>query len=270
MDRLPPAKKRFGQNFLVSSGAIAKISRKVAEIGGNEVLEIGPGRGALTEALLQAGLRVTAVEIDRHLAAYLVDRFRESHFTVRNEDILEVTFQDLFDIGTARFSVAGNLPYNISKPVVQKLIAEREGIDGAVLMFQKEVAARLTAAPGTRDYGPLGIFAGAWFRIRPWFDLAPGSFRPAPKVTSTVTVWERNRDQSREPESESRLRDCLTGCFRYRRQTLYNNLRRSLTGGSAAARQLLDTVGLDGKVRAETLEPASFLSISRHWPEPSG
>ncbi len=270
MDRPPRAKKRFGQNFLTNAGAIEKISRKVSELGEGDVLEIGPGRGALTTALLQSGLRVTAVEIDRDLAACLLDRFREHRFHLMEGDILKVRFQDLLDrlepAPAGRFLVAGNLPYNISKPVVQKLITERETVAGAVLMFQKEVAARLTASPQSRDYGPLGIFAGSFFRIETWFDLAPGSFRPAPRVTSTVTVWTRPAGPVPEPDLARRLRRCLEVCFHNRRQTLFNNLRHGLTGGEPAARELLASSGLDGSARAESLPPDAFRSLARIWP----
>ena len=270
MDRLPRARKRFGQNFLTNAGAIAKISSKVAELGEGDALEIGPGRGALTASLLGSGLRVTAVEIDRNLTAYLRDRFHEHRFHLEEGDILKVRFQDLMDrlepAPAGRFLVAGNLPYNISKPVVQKLIAEREAVAGAVLMFQKEVAARLTAKPQNRDYGPLGIFAGSFFRIEAWFDLAPGSFRPAPRVTSTVTVWTRPAGPVPEPDLARRLRLCLEVCFHNRRQTLFNNLRHGLAGGEPAARELLETTGLDGSARAESLPPDSFRSLARIWP----
>ncbi|MBD3866770.1 MAG: ribosomal RNA small subunit methyltransferase A [Acidobacteria bacterium] len=271
MDRLPRARKRFGQNFLASAGTIEKISRKAGELADGDVLEIGPGRGALTAALIESGLRVTAVEIDRDLVVYLRDRFRESSFSIEEADILKVRFADLLgglDIPRAdRFLVVGNLPYNISKPVVRKLVDERETVSGAVLMFQKEVAKRLTASPGSRDYGPLGIFAGLFYRIQAWFDLAPGNFRPAPKVTSTVTLWERRDDPFLDPASEQRFRTCLEVCFRNRRQTLFNNLRHGLAGGEPAARELLEEADLDGRARAESLEPATFHSLARLWPE---
>jgi 16S rRNA (adenine1518-N6/adenine1519-N6)-dimethyltransferase len=273
MDRLPRARKRFGQNFLSSAGAIEKLRRKVVDHSCGEILEIGPGRGALTTALLDSGLRVTAVEIDRDLAVYLENRFRDRRFFLEKGDVMKVRFGKLLDRleppRADRFLVVGNLPYNISKPVVQKLILEREHVDGAVLMFQKEVAARLTASPRSRDYGPLGIFAGSFFRIRTWFDLAPGCFRPAPKVTSTVTIWSRQVSRSEEPESELRLRACLDICFRNRRQTLFNNLRHGLAGGEPAARTLLNGSGLDGNARAESLEPAAFHTMARLWPDAS-
>ncbi len=271
MDRLPRARKRFGQNFLASAGAIEKITRQVVELAGGEVLEIGPGRGALTTALLDAGLRVTAVEIDRDLAAHLEDRFRNCRFLLEDGDILEVRFEELLDRldlpRADRFFVVGNLPYNISKPVVQKLVRERNAVSGAVLMFQKEVAARLTASPRSREYGPLGIFAGAFYRIRTLFDLAPGSFRPAPKVTSTVTVWTKPENRLLEPDSETRFKTCLAVCFRNRRRTLFNNLRHGLAGGEPAARDLLAASGLDGMARAESLDPAAFHTLARLWPD---
>ncbi len=266
------AKKRFGQNFLVNEQAARRIVEKVAERAGEIVLEIGPGRGALTARLLDSISTVAAVEIDRDLAKDLEVRFPSHRFRLIRSDFLRLPLKDLLDdLGMPRHGrlfLAGNLPYNISKRIARKMVQERRNILGAVFMFQKEVAERLTASPGTRAYGPLAIYTGSAFRVVRWFDLAPGSFRPRPSVLSTVTLWEPDPAGFLDDAADRRLRRCLAVCFRGRRQTVRNNLRRGLSGGAEAAGRLLSTAGIDGELRAEALSPSQFLRMAEIWPEP--
>lgn len=232
------------------------------------MIEIGPGRGALTEALIRSAGKIAAIEVDRDLAAELRRRFSPDELFLVEADVLRVDLSHVLDgldpSRGSRLGVVGNLPYNISKPVVQKLIRERAHVDRAVLMFQREVARRLTAAPGGRCYGPLGILAGQAYRIREQFDLPPRAFRPPPKVTSTVTVWNRREDPALDDDTESRLRLCLAVCFARRRRTLRNNLRGAL-GDGASADRLLRASDLDGELRAEAIPPEGFLRLARNW-----
>jgi 16S rRNA (adenine1518-N6/adenine1519-N6)-dimethyltransferase len=161
--------------------------------------------------------------------------------------------------------LAGNLPYNISKPVALKLVAERAALDRAVLMFQREVAARLTARPDSRDYGPLTVLCGEVFRVERLFDLPAQAFRPRPRVVSTVTRWHRRPAADLDDLGERRLRAVLSASFARRRQTLRNNLRAAL--GADAAEALLERTGLDGAARAEQLVPAAFRSLAAQWPD---
>jgi 16S rRNA (adenine1518-N6/adenine1519-N6)-dimethyltransferase len=253
-------RKRFGQNFLVDRGAIERIVRELAPDGTEPVLEIGPGEGALTAPLLEASGRLAAVEIDRDLAAALRSRFDGSRFVLLERDVLELDLAAVpamlgFPDGTP-LAVAGNLPYNISKPVAMRLVAQRASVARAVLMFQKEVAARLTAQPGTKDYGPLTVLAGVAYAIEPRFDLPPGAFRPAPKVVSTVTRW-TPRDGIVPPGLEAALR----AAFAQRRKTVLANLRAAL-GGEGPARAALERAEIDPGARAEQLSPASFLRLA--------
>ena len=151
------------------------------------VLEIGPGRGALTEHFLKDLPRISAIEIDRDLCEFLRSRYPEDRLTLIEQDVLEVDFGALAHSG--RLVIAGNIPYNISKPVAMKLVLARRDVSRAVLMFQREVALRLTASPGTGAYGPLTVLAGRAYRIERLFELSPGAFQPSPKVVSTVTRW---------------------------------------------------------------------------------
>ncbi len=260
----PRPRRRFGQNFLVDGKACRRIVEALALSTGETVLEIGPGRGALTEALLAAVPSVIAVEIDRDLARALRAKFPPDRLRLLEQDVLDLP---LSSVGPGLpLVVAGNLPYNISKPVASKLVFERAFVARAVLMFQREVAGRLTAAPGTADYGPLRVLCGQAFRIERLFDLGPGAFRPSPKVVSTVTLWTPREAGSLPEPAVAPLREVLRAAFAHRRQTLQKNLRAALPGGEAAAAALLRSCGLDGGLRAERLTPEEFMALARAWP----
>jgi len=258
------ARKRFGQNFLTDPSAIRRIVAALAVAPGESILEIGPGRGALTEALLAAAPSISAVEIDRDLAGRLRALYPAERLHLIQEDILDIPLARLATSGP--LVIAGNLPYNISKPVAMKLVVERRCVSRAVLMFQREVADRLTAAPGTKAYGPLTVLAGRAYRIERLFDLAPGCFRPAPKVVSTVTRWTVREDGALPEALVVPLRSVLSAAFAHRRQTLQKNLREHLTGGESAARALLAAAGLDGSLRAESIPPEGFVALATRWP----
>jgi 16S rRNA (adenine1518-N6/adenine1519-N6)-dimethyltransferase len=265
MSAPPRPRKRFGQNFLIHEGAIQRITEKVKELAGGAVVEIGPGRGALTARLLESGLQVAAIEIDHDLADILEDRFRGDSFRLFRSDVLKFPFEEALD--REQIFLAGNLPYNISKPIANRMVAERHLVSGAVFMFQKEVAERLVASPDSRAYGPLAIYTGSAYSIQKWFDLSPGAFRPQPAVTSSVTVWKPLASHILTEEQDQRLRRCLAVCFHSRRRTLFNNLRHGLDGGAEAAHQLLEITEIDGAVRADTLPPECFHRISESWPD---
>lgn len=262
-ERFPPARKRWGQNFLVDAHAIARIVATLAPRPGEAVLEIGPGRGALTAALLERAGRIVAVELDPALAPLLRARFGEEQLVLIEGDILDI---DLARIAPAPLVIAGNLPYSISKPVASMLVRQRAHVGRAALMFQKEVADRLLAKPGNAAYGPLSVLVGEAFEVTRVLSLAPGSFRPAPKVRSSVTLWVRRPAEHFPPDAEAPLRAVLAASFAHRRQTLLKNLRAVVPGGDAAARELLASVGIDGALRAEALGPADFRRLATVWP----
>lgn len=264
MDR-PLPKRRLGQNFLVDRGVVERIVDAITPTNSSSVVEIGPGDGALTARLLEVHGRLTAVEFDRGLAQRLRERFAGSDFRLFEQDILSTDLAALrSDTGGAPLTLIGNLPYNISKPIAMHLVRHRDAIAEAVLMFQREVADRLSAEPDSRAYGPLTVLSGACFRIERLFDVAPGCFRPRPRVISTVTRWSP-REPGLPADEEPALRVCLATCFARRRQTLRNNLRARL--GDAVADRLLSEAALDGTVRAETLEPQVLRRLARLWPE---
>jgi len=265
---LPRARRRFGQNFLTDAHAIRRIGAALAPLPSDNVLEIGPGRGALTEVLLNSVPRISAIEIDRDLCALLRSRYPEERLSLIEKDVLEVAFGALAQAGP--LVIAGNLPYNISKPVAMKLVVERHAVSRAVLMFQREVAKRLTATPGTGAYGPLTVLAGRAYRIERLFDLAPGAFYPRPKVVSTVTRWTPRGDDALPESLVAPLKAVLRAAFARRRQTLQKNLRVALEGGEAAAISLLAEAGLDGALRAEAIPPEGFVALANRWPTVHG
>jgi 16S rRNA (adenine1518-N6/adenine1519-N6)-dimethyltransferase len=261
-------RKTLGQHFLVDRRAIARTTAALELRPRDTVLEIGPGRGALTASLIEQVGRLAAVEFDRGLAAALRRRFDSSALVVIDGDILTT---DLGAVATAldrapdtELVVAGNLPYSISQPIVQKLIRDRLHIDRAVLMFQREVAARLVATPGSRDYGPITVLSGLAYEIHKLFDLPPKAFRPAPEVHSSVTHWQRRPQSALTAEIEPALRACLGVAFRQRRRTLRNNVRAAI-GSDAATDTLLADAGVDGAARAEAIAPDGFLALARVW-----
>jgi 16S rRNA (adenine1518-N6/adenine1519-N6)-dimethyltransferase len=258
------ARKRFGQNFLADAGAIRRIVGALAPSSHEDVVEIGPGRGALTDALLAILPRLFAIEIDRDLVARLRSRFSEDRLHLIEQDVLRVAFHALRRADP--LVVVGNLPYNISKPFAMKLVDERKDVARAVLMYQREVAARLTATEGTGAYGPLTVLTGRAYRIERLFDLAPGAFRPPPKVVSTVTRWTPREDDALPDALVLPLKAVLRAAFRSRRQTLQKNLRAALSGNEAKAKSLLETAGLDGSLRAEAIPPDGFVALARIWP----
>jgi 16S rRNA (adenine1518-N6/adenine1519-N6)-dimethyltransferase len=263
---LPRARRRFGQNFLVDGSAVRRVGAALAPLASENVLEIGPGRGALTDLLLALAPRITAIEIDRDLCAHLRSRYPEDRLRLIEQDVLDVSLSGL--AAPAPLVIAGNLPYNISKPVAMKLVVERKAVSRAVLMFQREVAQRLTAAPGTGAYGPLTVLAGRAFRIERLFDLSPGAFQPSPKVVSTVTRWTPLEDDVLPEPLVAPLKAVLRAAFARRRQTLQKNLRIALNGNESAARSLLAQAGLDGRLRAEAVPPEGFIELARLWPGP--
>jgi 16S rRNA (adenine1518-N6/adenine1519-N6)-dimethyltransferase len=263
-------RRRFGQHFLADRGAVRAIVDALAAEPGDVVVEIGSGRGALTTELLERGTAVVAIELDPRLVSFL-RATAHPRLTVVPGDVLQRTFRDLADAaGTrpGRLVVAGNLPYSISKPVAMKLVRERDDVARAVLMFQREVAQRIVAGPGGRDYGPLSVLTHRTFDVRCRFDLAPGAFRPPPRVWSTVTTWEpRASNASFDEEAEQRLRHVLAIAFARRRRTLHNNLRATGADASRVDR-LLAAAGIEAGVRPERVTPEQFERLAAAWPLP--
>ena len=261
----------LGQHFLVDRGALARIVDALEPSPSSAVLEIGPGRGALTEPLIERAGRIAAIELDARLAERLRRRLPPERLVLVEANVLDIelaTVAPLLGLPPhTPLRVAGNLPYGISKPVARKLVDERASVERAVLMFQKEVADRLCAAPGERAYAPLTVLVSLVYDVARLFDLPSRAFRPAPAVRSTVTRWIPRDPSLLDPALEPRLVACLAASFARRRQTLHNNLRAAL-GSAAASASVLDAAGLAPGQRAESVAPEGFLALARVWPAP--
>lgn len=250
-----PAKSR-GQHFLKDNGVIRSLTGVVlAEAGPEKLLEIGPGLGALTRPLLAAGAEILAVELDRGLAENLGNEGRPG-LTVLNQDILTL---DPAQFPGPRF-LFGNLPYNISSPVLFWFLRHRRAFSGALLMLQKELAERLTAAPGRRAYGRLSVALGLWFRVENVLAVPAAAFHPRPRVASAVVRFRPVPSESEPPVPPEVLGRFTLAAFGARRQTLLNNLSRAY-GRDRAARVLAD-FGLAPGLRAETLAPSVLAALA--------
>jgi 16S rRNA (adenine1518-N6/adenine1519-N6)-dimethyltransferase len=262
-----PHKPKLGQNFLVDAGAVARIAAALGDLAGHTVVEIGPGRGAITDALASHARRVLAIELDRELAAELRERFdtdrvTPAHVTIVEQDVLHFDFAAAAAEAGERLRVAGNLPYNITSPILLKLASSHAALDLAVLMVQREVADRVTAAPGSRDYGLLSVTAQLYGPAEQLFTLPPSAFSPPPKVHSTVFRWRFTPRFTELGVDEAGFLRFLRQAFAQKRKTLANNLRAAgLTPAAAAA--ALASASIDAQSRAEALPVEALATLWR-------
>ena len=256
-------RKRFGQHFLEPAW-VAKVVDAIAPSPDDTVLEIGPGRGALTSALAPRVRRIVAVEIDRDLARELPARV-PANVTVVTGDFLDLDLEQVLRDAPAPLRVAGNLPYNVSSPILFRLLdAADEGrrFRDATLMLQKEVADRLVAQPGTSGYGVLAIQIGLLADVTRLLNLPPGAFRPAPTVTSAL-VAVRFRPARSDVGNRATFERLVRAVFLQRRKTVLNALRPVATSLGRQAEQLIETAGLNPKLRPESLTIEDFARLSR-------
>ena len=251
------AKKSLGQNFLTEPIYIERIVRAVSPSSGDIVVEIGPGRGAITENLLNSGATVFAIELDDRLIAPLTERFgRYDNFHLLHQDALTVDFATaLGDQRSARsIKLAANLPYYISTAILERLSDQREIFDGLVLMFQREVVDRITALPGSSDRGFLTVLTELAFDVEKLFDVPPNAFRPVPKVTSSVVTL---TPKPQTLENEEEFRRLISTAFAQKRKTILNNLKLRYTDAHAA----LAASAIDPSRRAETLSLNEWMHL---------
>ncbi|MEO0996202.1 MAG: 16S rRNA (adenine(1518)-N(6)/adenine(1519)-N(6))-dimethyltransferase RsmA [Pseudomonadota bacterium] len=248
-------RKRFGQHFLHDTAVIARIVAAIDPRPGQTLVEIGPGPGALTAPLAAAGVRLHALEIDRELAAALRQRFAgNADVSIETADALEVNFGRF---GT-RLRCVGNLPYNISTPLLFHL-GRFDGIADMHFMLQKEVVERMAAAPGSRTYGRLSVMLQSRWQVVSLFDVGPGAFRPPPKVHSSIV---RLSPLARPPVIADPVRfDAIVrAAFSQRRKTLKNALKDLLSAAD------IERAGVDPGCRAETLDIRQFVELSCQTP----
>jgi 16S rRNA (adenine1518-N6/adenine1519-N6)-dimethyltransferase len=255
----PPPNKRLGQNFLIDPNIVRKIVTLAELNTSDHVLEIGPGRGILTEALCRAAGRVTAVEVDPRLHAYLETRHWElSNVKLVCEDALVYPVENL-PIGTV---VVANLPYYISTPLLFRLLDQRGLFPRMVLMLQDEVADRLVAKPGGSDYGVLSVMAQYAAQITKSFRVSPQCFRPIPEVGSAVVALRTHKPTSLSQQKEGAFRALVKAAFAHRRKTLVNSLRDEKYELHSLA-DTLQRLDIAPTRRAETLSVEDFLRLAR-------
>lgn len=257
------ANKRLGQHFLVSKPYCEKIVHWADIRPGDSVLEIGPGRGALTDILLQTGCRLTAVEIDRRWVEELQARYDgHSDFRMIPADFLAMDTDLLLagTSGTSTWKVISNLPYNQATAILQKLAVNRRRLDSVTVMVQKEVGERLLARPHSRDIGMITHLLGCHFSIKKGFFVPPGAFLPPPKVTSLVIQMHPHR-RDIDPDQEKSFRRLLEAAFSERRKQLHKNLR-PLGFPETLLQNLFRQRGLRPDVRAEDLSTEDFLYLA--------
>jgi len=254
------ARKRFGQHFLHDRGVLERIVSEFAPQADEALLEIGPGRGALTEKLLGRTRTLDAVEIDRDLAVLLRNRFGQfPGFELHQHDALKFDLAALAMRRGRRLRVIGNLPYNISTPLLFHVAAAHEHIEDLTVMLQKEVIDRIVAAPDTGEYGRLTVMLAPWFEARHLFDVGPGAFTPPPRVWSAVARLTVRREPAfAVPRAYART---VSAAFSQRRKTLRNALRTLLDIDAIVA------AGIDPSLRPEVLTPAQFAALAARVPD---
>jgi 16S rRNA (adenine1518-N6/adenine1519-N6)-dimethyltransferase len=249
---LPRPRKRFGQHFLTDRHYLERIVAAIAPARDDAMVEIGPGTGLLTERLAASLAHLHVVEIDRDLAAQLRNRFDPARVTVHESDALEFDFAAL----PQPLRVVGNLPYNVSTPILFHVAALAGRIRDCTFMLQKEVVDRMVGAPDTADYGRLSVMLQYRFAMGSLFDVPPGAFTPPPKVDSSVVRMVplgADRARARDEEAFARI---VTAAFSQRRKTLRNAVRAFVAAGA------FERAGIDPGRRGETLSVREFIALA--------
>ncbi|WP_404417296.1 16S rRNA (adenine(1518)-N(6)/adenine(1519)-N(6))-dimethyltransferase RsmA [Marinospirillum sp.] len=250
------ARKRFGQNFLQDPGMIRRIVRAIGPSSKDHLVEIGPGTGAITELLLEAEVRLDAVELDRDLVPGLrVKFFNEPRFTIHEADALKFDFASLKQ-EDEKLRIVGNLPYNISTPLIFHLLGFEGVVQDMHFMLQKEVVERLAASPGTGQWGRLSVMAQYFCDVEQLFLVPPECFHPKPKVDSAIVrLTPKAVPDTRVADLDS-FAATLRQAFSQRRKTLRNNMKGSISG------EQLESLNLDPQRRPETLTLEEFVTLA--------
>lgn len=254
------ARKRFGQNFLHDQQVINRIIACIAPRATDLLVEIGPGQAALTRPLLASGAELHLIEIDRDLVARLQKQFAdEPNITIHACDALKANLPEI--TGNRPFRLIGNLPYNISTPLIFHILQWHELVVDMHFMLQKEVVDRMAAAPGSRTYGRLSVMTQFRSKVTPLFDVLPESFSPVPRVCSSIVRLEPLKEPPADAGSFKNFQRVVAAAFSQRRKTLRNSLREHFT-----ADQIL-SAGIDPGQRAEQLSLSQFAALARSLPD---
>ena len=250
------ARKRFGQNFLQDHNVIYNILSNIQAVSGEHWVEIGPGLGAITKPLLQEKVILDVVELDRDLVKYLNDQFKEAdNFTIHSADALQFDFSALAK-DDKKLRIIGNLPYNISTPLLFHLLENVHCIDDMHFMLQKEVVDRICADPGSKKYGRLSVMMQYYCETELVFDVPPESFDPIPKVMSSIVKLTPHLAPPVDIESIEKLNKVVTAAFSQRRKTIRNSLGKLFT------EEQIVSLDIDPKLRAETISLEEYALLS--------
>ena len=253
------ARKRFGQNFLHDQQVIERIIASIAPKASDLLVEIGPGQAALTRPLLRSGAELHLLELDRDLVARLETQFAaQPRLTIHSCDALRADLAEL--TGSRPFRLIGNLPYNISTPLIFHVLKWSELVIDMHFMLQKEVVDRMAAAPGSRTYGRLSVMTQFRAEVTRLFDVQPGSFSPAPKVCSSIVRLRPLKQPPFDAGSFENLSRVVSSAFSMRRKTLRNSLREVFTEDQIIA------TGINPGDRAEQLSLSQFAALARSLP----
>lgn len=251
--------KRFGQNFLTNPAIVSRIIEALDPSADETIIEIGPGKGALTAPLLERAGSLVAIEFDQNLIPLLSDKFKgQSSFKLIQKDALAIDFCEAIR-PASQARVVANLPYNVATAILQRLIEQRHCLTELVVMLQKEVVDRITAPPGTAERGYLSVFAQTYCEVEKLFEVAPSSFRPAPKVWSSVIRLILRPGLPGVVRNEKLLWQVVSAGFAQRRKTMLNNLRNApsplqeIVKSHGGASIVLCQAKVDLQRRAETL-----------------
>jgi 16S rRNA (adenine1518-N6/adenine1519-N6)-dimethyltransferase len=258
-------KKSLGQHFLIDQGIAHKIVRLANLKPEDCVVEIGPGMGVLTFLMLPLVKQVAAVEVDQGMAVHLREQGQgTASLTVMCQDALRLDFQGLAHDAGKKIKVVANLPYNISTPIIFRLLEYRESLDHLTLMLQHEVAQRITAAPNSKAYGPLSIFTQLYTTPTILMRVPPQAFYPPPKIDSALVGFDILEHARVTIEDEGFFQDVVRASFAQRRKTLLNALKNSplALGSREEIEKVLGIVGIDPRRRAETLDLVEFKHLA--------
>ena len=253
-------KPKLGQNFLHDAQAVQRIVAALGDCSRETVVEIGPGQGALTHALAPRVGNLIAIELDQKLASQLCAEFSSESLTVVKQDVLEFDFASIPVEDGKRLAVVGNLPYYITSPILLKLAASHSALDRAILMMQREVADRVVAEPGSRDYGLLSVTVQMYGPIEKLFTLPPEAFSPPPQVHSSVVRWRFAPRFSSLGVDEAGFLPFVRQAFAQKRKTLANNLRAAGMAPEIVT-QALTRAGIQPQSRAEALPIEALAEI---------
>lgn len=250
----------LGQNFLVDGNLLDAIARIGAPEPGEEILEVGPGFGALTGRLLAAGAKVTAIEYDHRLAEYLRRHLANDRLRLIEADACKADYRTLFPAGV-RFRAIANLPYSISSVFIARMLELEDPPERMFFMLQREMGERLAAVPGTKEYGSLSVRVQFDYHVRIERIVSPEVFYPPPEVDSALVEFRRHRDFALDPARRSKLRSIVNTAFAQRRKQLGKVL--GATYGKAAALAALENAGISPETRPDKLGCGDFLQLGK-------